>query len=314
MSPKSNNLSILGIIGFVILLGAVGFLLINNSALKKELKEKKSDYLELEKIHTELDQNYASALKDLEDLRGDNQELNELIDKQVDELAKQKKRISGLIWTERELGKARTEMDNLNKMVEQYIKDINTLKKENANLLAENENLNDENSSLSQELMVNKERMNDMDSMQRILVATTEELNEDNAELSNKVDIAEAIKINFIDVKGLDDKGDGKFKEKGKAKRVEVLRSCFTTETNVVTQSGDHEFFVRLTSPAGEVLYVEELGSGVIKNKMTGEKVRYTTSGIVDYKNEELTACFREVPTRLKYSIMDTMSAMAVFA
>ncbi len=291
MSPKSNNLSMIGIIGLIVLLGAVGLLLVNNSSLKKELKEKKSDFLELEKVHTELDQNYEAALQDLEDLRGDNQELNDLIDTQKEELAKQKKRISGLIWSERELGKAKTELDNLNKMAEQYLAEINSLKENNANLMAENENLSSENQNLNQELRVNKERVSNLDSMQRILVATTEELSEDNQMLTGKVDIAEAIKINYIEVKGLDDKGEGNFKEKGRAKKVDVLRTCFTTETNVVTAAGDKEFFIRFTAPAGEVLYVEELGSGVLTNKMTNEKVRYTTSGVVNYNNDEKTAC-----------------------
>ena len=291
MSPKSNNLSLVGIIGIVILLLAVGLLVMNNASLKKELNQKKEAYLELEKVHTELDQNYEAALQDLEELRGDNQLLNELIDAQKNELAKQKQRISGLIWTERELGKARKEMENLKKTAEGYIAELKDLKENNAELLAANQDLNLENSNLAEELKFNKQRVSNLDSLRKVLVASNEKFSSENNTLTGKVDIAEAIKINYIEVKGLDDKGDGNYKEKGRAKAIDVLRTCFTTETNVVTPAGEHEFFLRLTSPAGELLYVEELGSGVLKNKLTGDNVRYTTSGMVQYNNEDTTAC-----------------------
>ncbi|MGA0232884.1 MAG: hypothetical protein ACO3MB_08435, partial [Saprospiraceae bacterium] len=119
MSPKSNNLSLVAIIALVILIAAVGILVLNNSSLKKELNKKKTELLELEKVNTELDQNYESALQDLEELRSDNQELNDLIDSQKEELTKQKNRISTLIWTERELGKALSEMDKLNALAQE---------------------------------------------------------------------------------------------------------------------------------------------------------------------------------------------------
>ena len=291
MSPKSNNLSILSIVAFIVLIGAVGYLLMSNSSLKSDLKEKKEAFLDLEKVHTELDQNYESALQDLEDLRGDNQELNDLIDVQKEELGKQKKRISGLIWTERELGKAKTELDKLNKMAEQYLEEINTLKASNESLLAENNELSVSNRNLSSELDFNKKRVTNLDSMQRILVKDNEGLSESNTRLSTKVDIAEAIKINYLEVKGLEYRDNGNHKEKSRAKRVDILRTCLTTETNIVTPSGDTEFQIRFTSPAGEVLYVEELGSGVMMNKLTGDIVRYTTSGTVNYNNEDMTAC-----------------------
>ncbi len=291
MSPKSNNLSLIGIIGIILLIGLVGYLFMNNSSLKKQLKEKKETLLELEKVHTELDQNYEAALQDLEDLRGDNQKLNELIDTQKDELEKQKNRISGLIWSERELGKVKTEMANLNKMAADYVVEIKKLKESNANLLAENTDLSYSNQNLSQELQINKEKVSNLDSMQKVLISTKDKLEKSNTTLSTKVDMAEAIKINFIEVKAYDDNGKGKVKERSRAKRANMLRTCFTTETNLVTKAGDKTFYLRFTSPTGELLYVEELGSGVLKNKLNGENVRYTTSGTTTYNNVDLTAC-----------------------
>jgi len=296
MSPKSNNLSLVAIIALVILVAAVGLLVLNNSSLKKELNNKKTELLELEKVNTELDQNYESALQDLEEMRSDNQELNDLIDSQKEELTRQKNRISTLIWTERELGKARSEMDKLNVLAQEYLEELNTLRENNANLLEENSELSTQNKNLSSELNVNRRKMTEMDSVSRILKDQSEKLNESNQKLSSKVDMANAIKINYIDIKTLDDKGKGKLKERSRAKVVDILRTCFTTETNMVTPAGEKEFFVRFTNPAGELLYVEELGSGKLTNKLTGETVRYTTSGVVNYTNDELQACIDWTP------------------
>jgi len=296
MSPKSNNLSLVAIIALVILIAAVGILVLNNSSLKKELNKKKTELLELEKVNTELDQNYESALQDLEELRSDNQELNDLIDSQKEELTKQKNRISTLIWTERELGKARSEMDKLNALAQEYMEELNTLRKSNASLLEENSELSTQNKNLSSEIKLNRTKMTEMDSVSRILKNQSEKLKESNQRLSSKVDMANAIKINYINIKTLDDRGKGKVKERSRAKRVDILRTCFTTETNLVTPSGGKEFYVRFTNPAGEVLYVEELGSGKLTNKLTGETIKYSTSGIVEYNHEELQACIDWTP------------------
>jgi len=296
MSTKSNGLSLISILLLIAFLGLSAFLWMTNSNLKKELQTEKTANLDLEKLHTELDQSYQTSLSDLEKLRGDNQELNELIDSQKEELGKIKKRVSGLIWTERELGKVRTEIDNLNSVASQYISEITQLKQDNQLLTTKNVSLTEANSTMTQEIEVNKKRINKLDSVKTLLVNQTEELNESNNTLATKVDMAEAIKINYIEVKGYDVKDDGSLKEKSRAKKVDMLRACFTTETNLVTVAGEEEFQVAYTSPSGELLYVEELGSGTIMNKLSQKKERYSAAGVIQYKNEESTACLDWTP------------------
>ncbi len=293
---KNNSSSLFGIILLVALLGLSAYLWMNNSKLKSELSKTQSEFLDLEKVNTELDFNYQAKLEELEGLRGDNTALNTRIDAQKLELAKQKKRISGLIWTEKELGKARKEMVNLNQMADQYIAEITKLKSQNQELTSHNLKLSEANTILSDDLNVNKKRVASLDSVKNILVSQTEELSETNETLSSKVDIAEAIKINYIEVKGYDVRDNGEVKEKSRAKKVEMLRTCFTTETNLVTPAGEKEFFVRYTNPAGEVLYVEDSGSGTFTDKINGEMIRYTISGVTNYDNEEKTACMDWTP------------------
>ncbi|NNE27293.1 MAG: hypothetical protein HKN09_10655 [Saprospiraceae bacterium] len=292
MSPKSNNSkSLLGIALILVLLALNAYQWMSNSKLKSELNEKKTAFLELEKLNTELNQDYEDALTDLEDMRTDNADLNALIDAQKAELKEQKNRISGLIWTERELGKARKELNSFKDLADQYVAEITTLKEENAVLTDANKALIAKNTTLTQDLETSRDQISELDSQKTILLSTANALSETNEQLSGKVDMAEAIKINYIEVSGFDVKDNGKLAEKGRAKKVEMLRTCFTTETNLVTAAGPKDFYVTYTAPSGEVLYVEELGSGRIKDKLNNKEVMYTASGTVDYKNDEMTAC-----------------------
>ena len=70
-----------------------------------------------------------------------------------------------------------------------------------------------------------------------------------------------------------------------------MLRVCFLTETNMVTQPGNKKFYIRIINPTGETVAVEDAGSGVLTNKLDNSQVRYTTSGDVNYKNEDTNAC-----------------------
>jgi len=268
-----------------------GYLWFSKSNLQKTHNTLTGENMELEKLHTELDLEYKTALQDLEDLRGDNQELNELIENQKADLAKQKKRISGLIWTEREMGKAREEIANMQLVANQYVSEINLLKTKNQELTSQNANLTEANTNMSEEIIVNKKKINNLDSVKTILVSQTEELSAVKEVLAEKVDMAEAIKINSIEVKGFDINNKGDYKQKNKASKIDVLRACFRTETNMVVPAGEEEFFVTFVSPGGETLYVEELGSGTMINKLDGQTVRYTASGSVEYQNEDLDAC-----------------------
>lgn len=311
MSTKSkNSKSLLGIGLILLLLALNGYQWLTNSKLKSNLNEKKAAYIELEKLNTELDQDYQSALTDLEDLRGDNQELNALIDTQVAELAAQKKKISGLIWTEKELGKARQEMKKLQTMANEYVAEITKLKEENEMLASTNEQLSTENNMLSEENEVNRKKITNLDSVKTVLVAKTEDLSSENEELSYKVEMAEAIKINFLEVTGYDVKDNGKLASRSRASKVEMLRTCFTTETNLVTEAGEKEFQVAYIAPNGELLYVEELGSGSFTNKLTGDLQRYTASGTATYNNKELNACLDWKPN---FQLPKGMYKVAIF-
>lgn len=288
---SKQNLTSWAIVAIIGLLGLNAYQWFINSQLKTQTTQQHVKVEELEKISTELEQDYKVALENLEEFRGDNKELNSLIDAQKLELQSQKAKINDLIWTKRELGKAKEELKLLNSNAVEYVVQINKLKDENLKLVQSNTELNSQNVALNTTVQEVTKEKEELVQARTILASEKEKLSKTNSELSTKVDIANAIKINFIEVKGYEVKDDGKLKEKSKAKDIEMLRICFTTESNIVTSAGQKTFQVRIINPQGETVAVENKGSGVITNKLDNTQVRYTTSGQIQYDNKDTNAC-----------------------
>lgn len=287
---SNNNLLSFALIGMILLLGLNGYQWYINSQLKQDSLEQKTELIELEKIRTELDQDYRAAIEGLDELRGDNKELNQLIESQKTSLQQQKEKINNLIWTKRELGKAREEMKTLKDQAERYIAEITKLKEDNQLLASSNTQLREENEALDALYKEEQRAKAEIAQARAVLAAEKEEIIKEKEVLGEKVDIAKAIKINYMEMQGYQVKEDGKTKEKSKAKDINMLRTCFLTETNVVASAGEQKFYIRIIDPVGEVI-ADESKSGVLTNKLDNTQVMYTTSGSMDYQNEDTRGC-----------------------
>jgi predicted RNase H-like nuclease (RuvC/YqgF family) len=283
-TKSKQNFTTIAVVIIILLLLLNGYQWYSNNTLSKSNEVKQSEVIELQKLNAELDQDYQSAVESLEELRGDNQELNSLIDAQKAELTTQKNKINDLIWSKKELDKAKVELKNLNSSVTKYMAEIKELKEKNQILTDENFQLAtkvDEVSRTNEEILTAK----------AALSKEKEELSKSNQNLGSKVDMANAIKVNFIEVKGYESNKKGKLSETSRAKNVNVLRVCFITETNMVTSSGQKRFYVRIIKPTGETVAMDDSGSGVLTNKLDNTQVRYTTAGDITYNNEDTNAC-----------------------
>ncbi len=287
---SNNNLLSFALIGMILLLGLNGYQWYVNSQLKQDSVQQKTELIELEKIRTELDQDYRAAIEGLDELRGDNKELNQLIESQKTSLQQQKEKINNLIWTKRELGKAREEMKTLKDQAERYIAEISKLKEDNQLLASSNTQLKQEKDALDILYKEEQRAKAEIAQARAVLAAEKEEIVKEKEVLDEKVDIAKAIKINYMEMQGYEVKENGKTKEKSKAKDINMLRTCFLTETNVVASSGEQEFYIRIIDPVGEILAVESK-SGVLTNKLDNTQVMYSTSGSMDYQNEDTRGC-----------------------
>lgn len=280
----------------IISIGLNAYLWFQNTKQKSEIVANQEEYFQLEKINTELDQDYQAALDNLEGLRGDNKELNARIDQQKAELKSQKTRISNLIWTKRELDTAREELASLRVQSASNLAELTELKQKYEIVSAKALRLEGENTELVMQVNKQRETNEELNKVQTQLVSQNEDLELSNNNLSTKVDMANAIKINSIEVIGYDIKDDGNIKKQSRAKRVEMLRTCFTTETNLVTPAGEKEFFIRILDPSGSTLAVESNGSSTITNKLDNSQVRFTVAGTLQYNNDETEGCIDWVP------------------
>lgn len=290
MGKSNNNLLSYSVIAIICLLGLNAYQWYVNNKLKAEKHVQKEELFELEKIRAELDQDYQAAIESLEELRGDNKELNELIESQKTSLKEQKEKINNLIWSKRELNKAREEMRLLKEQATRYVAEISKLKESNQYLASSNTELKKQKAELAK-LYAEEQRTRANLSEQRAqLVAEKAKISEEKEKLSVKVDIAEAIKINFLEVQGYQVKDNGKVKKKKRAKNINRLETCFLTETNIVAKTGEQKFYIRIIDPLGETV-VQSIGSGTITNKLNNTPVMYTVSGTMDYSNEDTRGC-----------------------
>ncbi|MCB0550056.1 MAG: hypothetical protein KDD19_20985 [Phaeodactylibacter sp.] len=246
---------------------------------------------ESEQLKAELEKQYYESLSELEELRGSNEELNALIEQQKSELKDSKERIEALLRDSRNLAQARKEIKNLTAQVEQYLAEINQLRQENEQLTARTTELSAENMTLTTNLDSARVRNMELSSAKAALASEKDAIEAERSYLAKKVNVASVIKVNNLEANGMKMKGSGKAVARRSAKNVDQIQVCFKTSANEVAEPGLEQFMVRIISPLGETLAVEELGSGIFTNSATGEQIRYTQLEEVDYNQNEKQVC-----------------------
>jgi len=289
---------------YIIIAALVGFNVFqwyNNSQLKSLNTEKETELFEMEKVSAELESDVEAAMASLEELRSDNAAANELIDSQKLELQTQRKKINNLIYKSRELGKAKEEIITLNASVGGYIAEINRLKEENTQLTAANTTLTKEKQVLTVDLEKEKELTTSLNKEKVLISQQKEELGKQKQKLDTQVDMASAIKLNSLTVEGRQTKGSDS-KGQSRAKKLDFLRTCILTETNLLVKPGTQEIYIRLIDAQGTTVTRNDGATGgIIVNKITGEQLRYTFKGNIDYQNDDHEECFDWEPDfRLK--------------
>ncbi|MEM1323927.1 MAG: hypothetical protein AAGG75_26945 [Bacteroidota bacterium] len=280
----------------VFLLGVNAFLLYNKYNQDKVISQQTQEIDEAEKLRADLEKQYYESLSELEEMRGNNEELNTMIDQQKLELKEQKDKISRMIRqgksNKAELAAAREQMSQMRTQLDEYLTEINTLKEEKQLLTDQNMRLNEEKNSLMGEVEKERTMNEELTTAKAALVSERENLMEEKDVLSRKVNIASVVKVSNINATGEKVRKSGKPVRKKNAKAVDRLKICFTATQNAVTDAGVERFYVRIINPLGETLAVEDLGSGVMTNTATNEEIRFTQAKDLDYNNDDMVACF----------------------
>ena len=294
MSQTSQQkLLALSTVAIIALLGLSAFLIYTKVNQDKLIKKQSAELIEETRLKADLEKEYYQALSDLEEMRGTNSELNAMIETQKAELKKQKERIDVLIKSAKELERAKEEIAKLRT----YVTEVEKLRKENAHLQESNVALEGERDELV--LMVQQERManEELSARTTTLLTEKEKLQIEKDALAGKVNVASSIRIQEItSATGYKVKGSGKETDTKKAKTIDGVKVCFIADKNDVTPAGPEKFYLRIINPHGEVMAIQDLGSGSVKLGNSTETIQFTQYVEVDYKNEPIPACVNWQP------------------
>lgn len=285
MSKDSKNQLLVGAgVIIAILLIAVVYLAVQNSKKSKQTGELKSELSEVEMLKADLEEEYTLAQEELEAMKGENLQLDEIISQQQQELEAQKEKIEALLADNRNLNRARAELRKLREQTKEYLAQIDQLK-------SENEQLSSKNTRLAQSLEMKTTEASELQTAKGVLVKEKEMLEKERKQLKAKVDIASVVEATNIEVIGEMIKENGKVKEKDKAKKIDRLKICFNASDNAVAEPGEERFYIRIIDPRGETIAIESAGSGVLTNNANDEQVRYTTMKEISYDQQSVRTC-----------------------
>ena len=292
MSQSSQQkLLALATVAIIALLGLSAFLIYTKVNQDKLIKSQSAELIEETKVRADLEKEYYQALSDLEEMRGDNTELNAMIETQKAELKKQKDKIDGLIQNTNELGKAREEISRLRN----YVTEVENLKKEIAVLRDTNVALASQRDELV--IQVQQERLTneELATAQAELSTQFESLHQEKEVLARKVDVASSIKVTDFSAKAYKVRSSGKEADSKKANRIDGIELCFFTTSNVIVSDGMETFYIRVINPLGEVMAIQDLGSGYM-TLSSGESIQYTQAAEVEYGSEPVKGCINWQP------------------
>lgn len=300
MATDNSKQRLIAIAAVVIalLLGVNIFLLINKTKQDAKNKELTTQVSEAEQEKLELEKVYYEALSDLEEMKGSNEELNALIEEQKTQLEEQKNRVDRLLRDSGSLKQARSEIQKLRNQASEYLAEITQLKEENEELRGQTQVLSMKADSLRETLQSKSLENQELSTAKAALASEKESLAMENTTLAKKVDIASVVKVQNISGVGYKTRNNGKLADKKRANNVDHLKVCFDATANRIAVAGDEMFYVRVINPTGETLAIEDLGSGVMKSKATGEQIRFTKSTEIAYSQEEENLCVSWIPNQ----------------
>ncbi len=271
----------------------------NQSSTQVEKQDK--HITEVEQLKADLEKQFYDAQKELDELKGENEQLDLVIEEQKNTLAEQKAKISRLIGsgkvTKQDLEAARAQLTDMLVQRDQMIAEINTLKNDKEALTQQAVRLTEEKTVLQTEIEAEKVINMELNDAKATLVSQKEDLEKEKEDLTKKVNIGSVIKVDDLEVTGWKIRKSGKPVKKKYAKNIDRLTICFTPESNELAASGNEQFYIRLINPIGETLANENMGSGIFKNQKTDEDVRYTSIEEFEYNRTSQQRCMDWEPS-----------------
>jgi len=265
---KNNKNNIVIILAIVLVASWAYFFYARNEA-NNVIAMKEADYATLDSSKNVIQKEYDDAMVRLEQMTATNSSLDSLVKSRDEELNQLKSKFKGLVnkqnATASDLAAAKKLVGDLNGKIDEYIKEIGRLQKENKQLTTDKENLTTENKTLSTNLAVTESA---------------------KKEAENKVDVGSTLNASSFTIKAINEKSSGKERETASSKKADKLRIAFNLDANRISTSGTKQLYIVAKDPTGNTIKEQALASGSLATREDGQ-VAYTTRLDIDYKQGE---------------------------
>src|SRR5450432_3287820 len=252
---NNSNRNILTGILIVALLATWGYIIYDKNKNKQEKQDLTTQIVNSDSSKNELQRELNDAALRLDVLKTSNVKADSLLKTKDKDIQEIKNKVQTILndknATEAQLGEARRLIAELKGNIETYTAQIEQLKTQNTQLTQEKQQVTEERDVVKK----------DFDSA-TVVIKQKEDV----------IDIGSTLHASNFSIIGLKEKSGGKEKETTTAKRVDKLRISFDIDENRITQSGPKDIYIAITSPDGNPVIVDALGSGKFLTRDGTEK------------------------------------------
>src|SRR5674476_294264 len=244
-TAKNNSRNILTGILVVALLGTWGYIIYDKNKTRQEKQDLTTQLVNSDSSKNELQRELDDAALRLDALKTSNVKADSLIRTKDKDIESLKSRVQSILndrnATKEQLSEARRLIAQLKGNIDTYTAEIESLKAENTQLTE------DKRAVTEQRDIVQK----NYDSASQVI-----------KQKENVIDVGSTLQASNFSIEGIQERNSGKEKVTTKAKRVDKLRISFDIDENRITPSGSKDIYVCITSPDGNPVTVDALGSG----------------------------------------------------
>lgn len=261
--PKNSN-TLMYIVLVIFALGIIG-LSIKLLSVSEEVKvlkaEKEQQKMELQK---ELD----SLIAKHEQIKTAYGELSDSLAAKDSIIAANAKEIKKLLNTQWEYYKVKKKLRQLQKIAQNYVRQMDSL-------YTVNHQLTEENMKIKEEIKIEKQK--------------NQKLLEVKKELKEKVDIASTLHAYNLKAYTVHLKGNNKERVTDKVKRVDRVKICFTIGKNDIVEPGKKTVYIRIAQPDQKILVPGR--NDKYSFMFQGKKLQYSIKKDFDYQQEAIDLC-----------------------
>ena len=264
-SSGNSKLMLILVILLFISNGVTAYLLITKHQENVEIVTQNTD-LTVEKDN--LTQELENMLAQYDSVQTDNEEYKAEIAEQrakIEEMLSEAEKHKNDAWV---IHKLKKETGTLREIMKSYIVTIDSL------------------NTVNQNLVVAKKKVETQLDDQKV---ENQELNKTNEQLNEKVKLGSKLRVLDLASSAQRMKSGTVSRETNRAKRVDKVKTCFTIDKNEVSKPGKKWIYLRIISPNGEVLAMDQTEDYMFT--YDGKEGLYSRKEEVMYDNEELDMC-----------------------